>query len=75
MYVHARTRVEFFKTKFFSLITGIQVRANRAKSESVSAVDRANRGMVLPFAPLSLCFSHVNYYVDIPPVSSLSNGD
>ncbi|CAN1747659.1 ABC transporter G family member 39 [Linum perenne] len=25
------------------------------------------RGMVLPFQPLSLAFSHVNYYVDMPP--------
>ncbi|KAH6783734.1 pleiotropic drug resistance 4 [Perilla frutescens var. hirtella] len=24
------------------------------------------RGMVLPFQPLSMCFSNVNYYVDVP---------
>lgn len=28
-------------------------------------------GMVLPFQPLSLAFDHVNYYVDMPPVSLL----
>ncbi|KAK3015866.1 hypothetical protein RJ639_006554 [Escallonia herrerae] len=26
----------------------------------------SNRGMVLPFQPLSLAFNHVNYYVDMP---------
>lgn len=29
----------------------------------------AKKGMVLPFQPLSLAFNHVNYYVDMPPVS------
>lgn len=29
------------------------------------------RGMVLPFKPLSLSFDNVNYYVDMPAVSSL----
>ena len=28
------------------------------------------KGMVLPFQPLSLTFNHVNYYVDMPAVSS-----
>ncbi|KAJ8767987.1 hypothetical protein K2173_020927 [Erythroxylum novogranatense] len=27
---------------------------------------QANKGMVLPFQPLSLAFNHVNYYVDMP---------
>ncbi|KAF3945204.1 hypothetical protein CMV_028398 [Castanea mollissima] len=27
---------------------------------------QSNRGMVLPFQPLSLAFNHVNYYVDMP---------
>lgn len=27
-----------------------------------------NRGMVLPFQPLSLSFSNINYYVDVPLV-------
>ncbi len=30
----------------------------------------SNRGMVLPFRPLSLAFSHVYYSVDLPPVCS-----
>lgn len=29
------------------------------------------KGMVLPFKPLSLAFDHVNYYVDMPTVSSV----
>lgn len=28
------------------------------------------RGMVLPFTPLAMSFDDVNYYVDMPPVSS-----
>lgn len=28
------------------------------------------KGMVLPFQPLSLSFENVNYYVDMPAVSS-----
>lgn len=27
------------------------------------------RGMVLPFQPLSMAFNHINYYVDMPAVS------
>ena len=30
------------------------------------------RGMVLPFRPLNLAFSHVYYSVDLPPVSILT---
>ena len=29
------------------------------------------RGMVLPFTPLAMSFDEVNYYVDMPAVSSL----
>ncbi|RWW84676.1 hypothetical protein BHE74_00006705 [Ensete ventricosum] len=31
------------------------------------------RGMVLPFTPLAMSFDEVNYYVDMPAVSSLSH--
>lgn len=35
--------------------------------DNVSASNMsANRGMVLPFQPLSLVFNHINYYVDMP---------
>ncbi|XP_077211849.1 ABC transporter G family member 31-like isoform X1 [Tasmannia lanceolata] len=27
---------------------------------------KGKRGMVLPFQPLSMCFSNINYYVDVP---------
>lgn len=38
---------------------------------SNSAASATNKkGMVLPFQPLSLSFEHVNYYVDMPAVSS-----
>ena len=28
-----------------------------------------DKGMVLPFMPLAMTFSHVHYYVDVPGVS------
>jgi hypothetical protein len=31
------------------------------------------RGMVLPFSPLAMSFDNVNYYVDMPAVSSPFN--
>lgn len=43
-------------------------------SSSISTRDgESNRGMVLPFQPLSLAFNHVNYYVDMPAVSVVSS--
>lgn len=33
--------------------------------------NHTKRGMILPFRPLSLAFNHVNYYVDMPAVSTL----
>ncbi|KAL3828545.1 hypothetical protein ACJIZ3_017347 [Penstemon smallii] len=42
---------------------------NKQKITNVEGVQmevRNNRGMVLPFQPLSLAFNHVNYYVDMP---------
>lgn len=41
------------------------------KPTAAAEQSRARRGMVLPFQPLSLAFNHVNYYVDMPAVSSL----
>ncbi|PON42827.1 ABC transporter-like [Parasponia andersonii] len=39
----------------------------RGCSETITSSEHApRRGMVLPFQPLSLAFSHVNYYVDMP---------
>lgn len=29
----------------------------------------AKRGMVLPFQPLAIAFHHINYFIDMPPVS------
>lgn len=33
-------------------------------------VVRHKKGMILPFKPLSLVFDRINYYVDMPAVSS-----
>ncbi|XP_049934466.1 ABC transporter G family member 31 isoform X2 [Nymphaea colorata] len=33
---------------------------------SMGANGKEKRGMVLPFQPLSMCFSNINYYVDVP---------
>lgn len=30
------------------------------------------RGMVLPFQPLSMAFSNINYYVDVPLVCNIT---
>ncbi|XP_062117542.1 pleiotropic drug resistance protein 2-like [Humulus lupulus] len=39
----------------------------KGSSETIrNSVRAQRRGMVLPFQPLSLAFSHVNYYVDMP---------
>ncbi|CBI17066.3 unnamed protein product, partial [Vitis vinifera] len=49
---------------------GIDMAVRNAQGDSsaaISAADNGSRkGMVLPFQPLSLAFSHVNYYVDMP---------
>ncbi|KAI9124611.1 hypothetical protein K1719_004533 [Acacia pycnantha] len=42
--------------------SNIQNSSNPKTAESATT----NRGMVLPFWPLSLAFNHVNYYVDMP---------
>lgn len=48
---------------------GIDMAVRNPQGSTSSNVDGANqskRGMVLPFAPLSLVFDRVNYYVDMP---------
>ncbi|KAJ4765893.1 ABC transporter [Rhynchospora pubera] len=38
------------------------------RSDSYEATNtKEQKGMVLPFQPLSMCFSNINYYVDVPP--------
>lgn len=47
--------------------------AARSSSEIGEAAEHEpKRGMILPFEPLSLAFNHMNYYVDMPPVSHSS---
>ncbi|KAF3791142.1 ABC transporter G family member 32 [Nymphaea thermarum] len=36
------------------------------RTGSMGANGKEKRGMVLPFQPLSMCFSNINYYVDVP---------
>lgn len=40
--------------------------ASAAQFSEVAEQAPKQRGMVLPFQPLSLAFNHVNYYVDVP---------
>jgi hypothetical protein len=46
--------------------------ANSDRSDTVAEVDviLPKKGMVLPFQPLSIAFNHINYFIDMPPVSS-----
>ncbi|KAL6221183.1 hypothetical protein ACLB2K_008935 [Fragaria x ananassa] len=44
----------------------IELRQYLKHSESLNGKYFKQRGMVLPFQPLSMSFSNINYYVDIP---------
>ncbi|RWV89617.1 hypothetical protein GW17_00048230 [Ensete ventricosum] len=44
-----------------------------ASIDTAAAGVAPKRGMVLPFTPLTMSFDEVNYYVDMPPVSSLTH--
>ncbi|KAF7147146.1 hypothetical protein RHSIM_Rhsim03G0245700 [Rhododendron simsii] len=44
----------------------IQLRQFLQHSGSLTAKSFNRRGMVLPFQPLSMSFSNINYYVDVP---------
>ena len=39
-----------------------------ASGHSLPGAEAGSKGMVLPFIPLNLTFSHLNYYVDLPKV-------
>ena len=39
-----------------------------ASGRSLPGAEAGSKGMVLPFIPLNLTFSHLNYYVDLPKV-------
>ncbi|KVH93844.1 AAA+ ATPase domain-containing protein [Cynara cardunculus var. scolymus] len=45
----------------------IQLREFLEHSGSFTGKNIYQRGMVLPFQPLSMAFSNINYYVDVPP--------
>lgn len=44
----------------------IQLREFLQHSGSLNGKAQTQRGMVLPFQPLSMSFSNINYYVDVP---------
>jgi hypothetical protein len=46
--------------------------ANSDWSDAVAEADVVlpKKGMVLLFQPLSIAFNHINYFIDMPPVSS-----
>jgi len=46
--------------------------ANSDRSDALAEADVVllKKGMVLPFQPLSIAFNHINYFIDMPPVSS-----
>lgn len=46
---------------------------NKKYPETGTEMAARKKGMVLPFEPLSLAFDHVNYYVDMPAVSTSYN--
>lgn len=54
--------------------TGVDKELHQTNSDGiVGTVDHMpKKGMLLPFQPLSLVFDHINYYVDMPAVSSFS---
>nr|KYP71090.1 Pleiotropic drug resistance protein 2 [Cajanus cajan] len=47
------------------ILEGIDM-AVKSSSEIASSSNQEPRGMVLPFQPLSLAFSNISYYVDMP---------
>lgn len=40
--------------------------ATNSAATEVPIKEEKKRGMVLPFKPFSICFKHINYYVDMP---------
>ncbi|CAL9078900.1 unnamed protein product [Musa textilis] len=60
-------RFELIEHRMRSATLDITAAGRRNSSDNFSSsVHPIRRGMVLPFQPLSLVFSHVNYYVDMP---------
>lgn len=48
------------------MTSGVQMAIRNTSTGAANSEPK--RGMVLPFEPLSLSFSQVNYYVDMPAV-------
>jgi hypothetical protein len=45
------------------------VEKGRTERAAAAAAAEEESRVTLPFQPLSLCFNHINYYVDMPAVS------
>ncbi|KAJ0976761.1 hypothetical protein J5N97_012235 [Dioscorea zingiberensis] len=52
--------------KTMKKIISTEEQGQSTTSKTMTSGQVHSRGMVLPFQPISLAFSHVNYYVDIP---------
>lgn len=50
--------------------TSVRSEVDLEGGPSSEQTPRAQKGMIIPFKPLSLTFRNVNYYVDMPPVSA-----
>jgi len=62
-------------TKIVVIITGIDMEVRKTAHSSIPKAPentKSKKGMVLPFRPLSLAFQDVNYYIDMPLVTSNS---
>lgn len=56
---------------YMLLLLCIKVGVSNERLENVSVNLTCQRGMVLPFEPLSITFNEIRYAVDMPQVSSI----
>ncbi|KAJ3694173.1 hypothetical protein LUZ60_009653 [Juncus effusus] len=45
----------------------VELRAYLRSDSYATSKTTEQKGMVLPFQPLCMCFSNINYYIDVPP--------
>ena len=57
-------------------ISAESLEADLRHSNAIHEPDNAaaQKGMILPFQPLSMAFENINYYVDMPTVSYVNSG-
>lgn len=61
----------FLVDKVLEQLRGRSSKTSDRPHMNASARIAPRRGMILPFEPLSMSFSEINYYVDMPAVCSL----